>query len=105
VGCSGNSGFAPEFFVFGVRLPIRIGEMTTQAPLSFDDGLDRLEALVQALEGGSLSLEDALGRYEEGVALSRALQSQLADAQRRVQVLRQSLGGEYRADSMEGDPS
>jgi len=77
--------------------------MTTHAPLSFDDGLDRLEALVQQLEGGQLSLEEALLRYEEGVLLSRALQNQLVEAQRKVLVLRQSLGGEYRAEPLDGD--
>jgi len=77
--------------------------MTTHAPLSFDDGLDRLEGLVHQLEGGQLSLEDALARYEEGVLLSRTLQSQLSEAQRKVQLLKQSLGGEYRAEPLDGD--
>lgn len=68
---------------------------------SFDDGLDRLEALVQQLESGSLGLEEALARFEEGVQLSQALQKQLAEAQRRVEVLKAGLGGEYRADPLE----
>jgi len=76
--------------------------MTTQ-PISFDDGLDRLEALVQRLEAGNLGLEEALREFEEGVNLSRSLQQQLAAAQRRVEVLRQGLGGEYRAEPLEGD--
>ena len=75
----------------------------TQSPPSFDDGLDRLEQLVQQLEGGSLGLEEALTRYEEGVQLSQALQAQLNEAQRRVEVLKQGLGGEYRAEALEGD--
>jgi exodeoxyribonuclease VII small subunit len=74
-------------------------------PSSFDDGLDRLETLVQQLENGHLSLEDALLRFEEGVTLSQELHQQLADAQRRVEVLRQGLGGEYRTEPLEGDPS
>jgi len=77
----------------------------TMEPLSFDDGLDRLEALVQKLESGNLSLEEALREFEQGVALSQALQQQLAEAQRRVEVLKQGLGGEYRAEPLEGDPS
>ncbi|WP_306590393.1 exodeoxyribonuclease VII small subunit [Geothrix sp. 21YS21S-4] len=68
---------------------------------SFDDGLDRLEALVQQLESGSLGLEEALVRFEEGVQLSQALQKQLADAQRRVEVLKAGLGGEYRAEPLD----
>ncbi|HEX4845854.1 MAG TPA: exodeoxyribonuclease VII small subunit [Geothrix sp.] len=68
---------------------------------SFDDGLDRLEALVQQLESGSLSLEEALARFEEGVQLSQSLQKQLSEAQRRVEVLKAGLGGEYRADPLD----
>ena len=78
--------------------------MTTQ-PASFDDGLDRLENTVQKLESGHLSLEEALREFEEGVSLSKALQQQLAAAQRRVEVLKQGLGGETRAEPLEGDPS
>jgi exodeoxyribonuclease VII small subunit len=78
--------------------------MTTQ-PASFDDGLDRLETLVQKLESGHLTLEEALLEFEQGVALSQALQQQLGDAQRRVEVLKQGLGGEFRADPLEGEPS
>ena len=78
--------------------------MTTQ-PASFDDGLDRLELTVQKLESGQLSLEEALREFEEGVSLSKALQQQLAAAQRRVEVLKQGLGGETRAEPLEGDPS
>jgi len=74
-------------------------------PASFDDGLDRLEAVVQKLESGQLGLEEALLEFEQGVNLSKALQQQLADAQRRVEVLKQGLGGEYRTEPLEGDPS
>ncbi len=79
---------------------------------SFDAGLDRLEALVQQLEAGSLSLEDALSKFEEGVGLCKNLQEQLAEAQRRVEVLKRGLGGEYRAEALDaadpdgpGDPA
>jgi exodeoxyribonuclease VII small subunit len=74
----------------------------SQPTPSFDDGLDRLEALVQHLEGGHLSLEDALQRFEEGVKLSQELQVQLAQAQRRVEVLKAGLHGEYRAEPLDG---
>ncbi len=72
----------------------------SQAQPSFDEGLDRLEALVQRLEGGTLGLEQALATFEEGIALSQQLQQQLGEAQRRVELLKQGLGGEYRADPL-----
>ena len=71
---------------------------------SFDDGLDRLETLVQRLEGGSLGLEEALSVFEEGVKLSQQLQGQLAEAQRRVEVLKANLDGGYRAEPLEDAP-
>ncbi len=71
---------------------------------SFDTGLDRLEALVQTLETGSLGLEEALTVFEEGVKLSQQLQGQLAEAQRRVEVLKANLDGGYRAEPLEDAP-
>ncbi len=71
---------------------------------SFDDGLDRLEALVQKLEGGSLGLEEALSVFESGVKLSQQLQGQLAEAQRRVEVLKASLDGGYRVEPLDDAP-
>lgn len=68
---------------------------------SFDDGLDRLEALVQQLESGNLGLEDALARFEEGIQLGKELQAQLSEAQRKVEVLKQSLEGGYRTEPLE----
>ena len=71
---------------------------------SFDTGLDRLEALVQRLEGGSLGLEEALAVFEEGVKLSQQLQGQLAEAQRRVEVLKADLEGGYRTEPLDEAP-
>lgn len=79
-----------------------MGSMTKPTE-SFDEGLDRLEALVQQLESGALPLESALERFEEGMTLTRSLQEQLSVAQRRVEVLKQGLAGEYRTEPLEGD--
>lgn len=55
--------------------------------MRFGDGLAELEAIVAALETGQLDLEESLARYERGVALLRALQAKLADAQQKVTML------------------
>ncbi|MDP2234366.1 MAG: exodeoxyribonuclease VII small subunit [Actinomycetota bacterium] len=55
--------------------------------LAFGEALAELEQIVASLEGGSLELEESLTRYERGVALLRALQAKLADAQQRVTTL------------------
>ena len=40
---------------------------------SFEQALERLETIVEELEGGALSLEESIARYEEGMRLSRRL--------------------------------
>ena len=54
---------------------------------SFDERLARLEAIVAELEGGGLSLEPAIDRYQEGVALLRDCRGILAGFQKRVEEL------------------
>jgi len=55
--------------------------------LRFSEALSELEAIVAALEGGQLDLEDSLARYERGVALLRACQAKLGEAEQRVTML------------------
>jgi exodeoxyribonuclease VII small subunit len=55
--------------------------------LGFEAALDRLEGLVERLEGGELPLEDALLAFEEGVALTRRCAGQLERAERRIETL------------------
>lgn len=78
--------------------------MSEPAP-SFDDGLDQLEALVRQLETGALGLEESLAKFEQGILLSQRLQEQLTEAQRKVEVLKRGLGGEYRAEPLDGEGS
>jgi len=55
--------------------------------LRFSEALAELESIVGALESGELELEDSLARYERGVALLRACQARLAEAEQRVTTL------------------
>ncbi|MEO7842342.1 MAG: exodeoxyribonuclease VII small subunit [Candidatus Eisenbacteria bacterium] len=56
-------------------------------PLPFEKALERLEAIVEQLEDGKLTLEDSIKRFEEGVCLSRFLEGELGRAEQRVQEL------------------
>jgi exodeoxyribonuclease VII small subunit len=53
----------------------------------FEASMKRLEAIVEELEGGELSLEDSIARYEEGVKLSRGLTAKLDEAEKRIERL------------------
>ncbi len=51
--------------------------------------MEELEALVEKMEHGELSLEDSLQHFEKGVQLSRACQQALRDAEQKVEILMQ----------------
>jgi exodeoxyribonuclease VII small subunit len=55
--------------------------------LSFEDALSELEALVDTLEKGDLSLEDSLKSFERGVTLTRTCQEALTKAEQKVHML------------------
>ena len=54
---------------------------------TFEKGLEELEAIVQKLEGGDLSLEQSLKLFEQGVQLSQRCRKQLQDAETKVEIL------------------
>ncbi len=61
----------------------------TPAPesLTFRQGMEELDRLVDQLESNTLELEDSLASYERGVALLRDLRGRLDAAQQKVDVL------------------
>ncbi|MBI5479281.1 MAG: exodeoxyribonuclease VII small subunit [Deltaproteobacteria bacterium] len=59
----------------------------------FDAVLERLRGVVDRLETGSLTLEESLKVFEEGVRLSRRGAQILETAEKRVEVLLQSEDG------------
>lgn len=67
----------------------------------FEQSLARLEEIVRRLESASLSLDDAMKLFEEGVALSRDCQNQLDQAEGKVEILLKKAGGEVVAEPFE----
>jgi exodeoxyribonuclease VII small subunit len=62
-------------------------ETPDAAPLRIDEVLSRLEHVVEQLEAGDLPLEQALARFEEGVALARRGGAMLDALEERVELL------------------
>lgn len=58
----------------------------------FEDALHELETLVERMEQGDLSLENALKTFERGIQLSRLCQNALQDAEQKVQILLEENG-------------
>ena len=55
--------------------------------LSFEEGLNRLEKIVQTLETGGLSLEEAISLFEEGMQLARICNQRLDAAELKISQL------------------
>ncbi|MCO4838243.1 MAG: exodeoxyribonuclease VII small subunit [Oceanospirillaceae bacterium] len=60
---------------------------------NFEASLAELEALVQQMEQGDLTLEDSLAAFERGISLTRGCQTALAQAEQKVHVLMQDAQG------------
>lgn len=61
--------------------------LADDAELSFEQILEKLEAVVEALEQGDRPLEAALATFEQGVALARNGARRLDEAERRIEIL------------------
>jgi exodeoxyribonuclease VII small subunit len=53
----------------------------------FETALKTLEALVERMEGGELTLEQSLQCFEQGIQLTRECQKALSEAEQRVEIL------------------
>ena len=53
----------------------------------FEASLEKLEAIVETMESGELTLEESLKAFQEGITLTRACQKALAEAQQEVKIL------------------
>ena len=56
-------------------------------PKDFERAMQELEALVDQLEQGELTLEQSLAAFERGIGLTRACQQALDTAEQRVRIL------------------
>lgn len=61
----------------------------------FEEALQKLEAIVEAMESQELPLETLLTRFEEGTRLAAVCQAKLAEAELKVKQLEQTPGGEF----------
>ena len=59
----------------------------TEETKTFESALEELEDIASELETGDLGLDDALGKYEKGVQLSRFCRKKLDEAARKIDIL------------------
>ncbi len=62
------------------------------AKKNFETALARLEQITEELQDGSLSLENSLKKFDEGIKLAGFCSEQLAEARARVEILLEKDG-------------
>ena len=70
-------------------------------PATFEQSLERLATIVEALENDGTSLADAMKLYEEGVTLSQTCRRELESAELRITELRARVEGGLREEPMD----
>jgi len=65
------------------------------AEVKFEDALKKLEKIVEELERGDLSLDEALKKYQEGIELSRVCSQRLDNAKKKIDLLTKNKKGEF----------
>jgi exodeoxyribonuclease VII small subunit len=64
----------------------------------FEDALQKLEEIVEKMEGEELSLDDSLKAFEEGVRLTRFCHQKLNEAQKKIEILLKDSEGKERTE-------
>jgi exodeoxyribonuclease VII small subunit len=72
-------------------------------PADFERSLTELEALVEKLEQGDLSLDESLKCFERGVQLTRICQAALKQAEQKVEILLRRSGDPEQFERAEFD--
>lgn len=73
--------------------PARAADAARTDNLPFEEAMQKLEAIVDAMESEDLPLESLLSRYEEGMKLARVCQAKIADAELKIQQLEKNAAG------------
>ncbi|MGD8763780.1 MAG: exodeoxyribonuclease VII small subunit [Desulfobacteraceae bacterium] len=64
------------------------------AKKTFEQSMKQLEQIVQDLESGDLSLENAIKKFEEGIRLSKYCSKKLEETEKKISILLKDNNGE-----------
>lgn len=60
--------------------------------MNFEQAIEELEVIAQALESGKLSLDDSIRKFEDGMKLSKKCTDYLENAEKRINILIENKG-------------
>lgn len=65
---------------------------------SFEEGIKRIEHIVEALESGEISLEESIKLYRDGVEILDYCSNKLNDAEKQVMILQKNSNNQFRQE-------
>jgi len=68
---------------------------------TFESAMMRLEAIVEALENGEISLDDSLALYEEGTALIKQCMEKLSQAEIKLKRITKNIDGTFEMSDLQ----
>ena len=78
-----------------LRDPVAVvSRLASPNQLPFEEALQKLEAIVDAMESGELPLESLMAKFEEGTRLAKICQTKLAQAETKIQQLEKNSAGD-----------
>lgn len=63
------------------------------AKVTFEKALEQLEQIVQEMESGELTLDNALKKFEEGIKLSQFCSKKLEETEKKITLLTEQADG------------
>lgn len=69
--------------------------------LTFEESLEELESIVEAMEEGEVPLADALAKYERGVTLIKRCRLLLDEAEKKIELLTEDGKGNPVTDALD----
>ncbi len=69
----------------------------------FEDEVKDLEAIVNQIDSGELTLEESISAFERGVALVKSLNQKLDEVERKVELLTRNAEGRLESSSLDSE--
>ena len=64
-----------------------MSKKTEEEDFSFEEGLEKLESIVEEMESGELKLDELVKRYEAGSKLLAQCDKRIAEAEAKIEIL------------------
>jgi exodeoxyribonuclease VII small subunit len=69
--------------------------------LKFEQAMERLDAIVEAMESGEIGIEESIAKYEEAMGLAAHCREILDEAEQRIKKIQQDAAGRLRTEPFE----